>query len=79
MLRSVTEFYGDPPPSIDLSTNQEILDDSVAAVLTIIATLAIAFRIIYKKRKGDRSQGDDWFILIALACLVGVEHESRTC
>jgi hypothetical protein len=79
MVRSVTELYGDPPPGIDLSANQEILDDSVVAVLAIIATLAVAFRIIYKKKKGGRLQGDDWFILVALVCLVGVIHKSRMC
>jgi hypothetical protein len=66
MVRSVTDLYGNPPPGINLSANQGILDDSVVAVLAIIATLAVAFRIIYKKRKGDELQGDDWFILIAL-------------
>jgi hypothetical protein len=79
MVRSVTELYGVPPPGIDLSANQEILDDSVVAVLAIIATLAVAFRIIYKKRQGDRLQGDDWFILVALVCLFGVIHRSRMC
>jgi hypothetical protein len=79
MVRSVTELYGDPPSGIDLSANQEILDDSVVAVLAIIATLAVAFRIIYKKRQGHRLQGDDWFILIALVCLVGVIQRSRMC
>jgi hypothetical protein len=79
MVRPVTELYGDPPPGIDLSANQEILDDSVVAVLAIIATLAVAFRIIYKKRQGDRLQGDDWFILVALVCLVDVIHKSRMC
>jgi hypothetical protein len=66
MVRSVTDLYGNPPPGINLSANQGILDDSVVAVLAVIATLAVAFRIIYKKRKGDELQGDDWFILIAL-------------
>jgi hypothetical protein len=59
MVQSVTELYGDPPFGIDLSANQEILDDLVVAVLAIIATLAVAFRIIYKKRQGDRLQGDE--------------------
>ncbi|KEQ68250.1 hypothetical protein M436DRAFT_32454, partial [Aureobasidium namibiae CBS 147.97] len=62
----VTELYGDPPPGIDLAANQEILDDSVVAVLAILATFAVAFRIVVKKRKRDQLQGDDWFILIAL-------------
>lgn len=66
MVRSVTELYGDPPPGIDLAANQEILDDSVVAVLAILATFAVAFRIVVKKRKRDQLQGDDWFILIAL-------------
>ena len=66
MVRSVAELYGDPPPGIDLSANQEILDDSVVVVLAMIATLAVAFRILYKKRKNERLQGDDWFILVAL-------------
>ncbi|KAG9705940.1 hypothetical protein KCU69_g4090, partial [Aureobasidium melanogenum] len=66
MARSVTELYGNPPPGIDLQANQEVLDDSVVAVLATIATLAVAFRIIVKKRKRVGLDGDDWFILMAL-------------
>ena len=49
MARSATELYGSPPPGIDLQANQEVLDDSVVAVLATLATLAVAFRIIVKK------------------------------
>ncbi|KAG9831317.1 hypothetical protein KCU98_g20643, partial [Aureobasidium melanogenum] len=66
MARSVTELYGSPPPGIDLQANQEVLDDSVVAVLATIATSAVAFRIIVKKRKRVGLDGDDWFILMAL-------------
>ncbi|KAH0182768.1 hypothetical protein KCV03_g10169, partial [Aureobasidium melanogenum] len=66
MARSVTELYGSPPPGIDLQAHQEVLDDSVVAVLATIATLAVAFRIIVKKRKCVGLDGDDWFILMAL-------------
>ncbi|KAH0254152.1 hypothetical protein KCU91_g18145, partial [Aureobasidium melanogenum] len=66
MARSVTELYGNPPPGIDLQANQEVLDDSVVAVLATIATLAVAFRIIVKKRQRVGLDGDDWFILMAL-------------
>ncbi|KAG9979162.1 hypothetical protein KCU78_g21961, partial [Aureobasidium melanogenum] len=61
-----TELYGSPPPGIDLQANQEVLDDSVVAVLATIATLAVVFRIIVKKRKRVGLDGDDWFILVAL-------------
>ncbi|KAG9718780.1 hypothetical protein KCU86_g22881, partial [Aureobasidium melanogenum] len=61
-----TELYGSPPPGIDLQANQEVLDDSVVAVLATIATLAVAFRIIVKKRQRVGLDGDDWFILMAL-------------
>lgn len=78
MARSVTELYGSPPPGIDLQANQEVLDDSVVAVLATIATLAVAFRIIVKKRQRVGLDGDDWFILMALVRSTKVKREGST-
>ncbi|KAG9715248.1 hypothetical protein KCU75_g23856, partial [Aureobasidium melanogenum] len=78
MARSVTELYGNPPPGIDLQANPEVLDDSVVAVLATIATLAVAFRIIVKKRQRVGLDGDDWFILMALVRSTKVKREGST-
>ncbi|KAG9865973.1 hypothetical protein KCV02_g24048, partial [Aureobasidium melanogenum] len=63
---------------IDLQANQEVLDDSVVAVLATIATLAVAFRIIVKKRQRVGLDGDDWFILMALVRSTKVKREGST-
>ncbi|TIA28119.1 hypothetical protein D6C78_10889 [Aureobasidium pullulans] len=66
MAIPVTVLFGNPPQDIDLSASNEILDDTVVAALTFLATMAVTSRLIIKKRKYGRLQADDWFILLAL-------------
>ncbi|THW83078.1 hypothetical protein D6C86_09553 [Aureobasidium pullulans] len=68
MAIPVTVLFGNPPQDIDLSASNEILDDTVVAALTFLATMAVTSRLVIKKRKYGRLQADDWFILLALVC-----------
>ncbi|THZ64018.1 hypothetical protein D6C88_08452 [Aureobasidium pullulans] len=75
MAIPVTVLFGNPPQDIDLSASNEILDDTVVAALTFLATMAVTSRLVIKKRKYGRLQADDWFILLALEIQSIGEHK----
>ncbi|KAL4863635.1 hypothetical protein BDV12DRAFT_25488 [Aspergillus spectabilis] len=59
--------FGEPPPGLDLSESHTARNNAVTISLTVLATVAVALRMIARvKVQQVKFAADDWFIVAAL-------------
>ncbi|KAL4880542.1 integral membrane protein Pth11-like protein [Aspergillus karnatakaensis] len=59
--------FGEPPPGIDLSESHTARNNAITIALTVLATVAVALRMIARvKVQQVKFAADDWFIVASL-------------
>lgn len=60
--------FGDPPDNLDLAESRTRADNAAVIILILIASVAVALRLMARKFQSVGLKADDYIILVSLVC-----------
>lgn len=70
---NIVELFGPPPDGLDVAESSVAQNNAAVIVLAVLASVAVALRMVARFLQGHNLKADDWAILFSLVSLSGVQ------